>query len=153
HADCPVRAEIVLLTSEKKGLYMIKNLGTSSRRKFIERFSCGAMTPALLAQISTRDFKDAEDYWVFIRKQFLLEPGLTYLNVGTTGAMPRPVFEAEIRYQRMLAENPKVRHVFEYGVTPNVVRKKAAEVIGATLDETALTHNTTEGLNIVAHGL
>ena len=87
---------------------MTKSFAISSRRKFIERFSCAAITPPLLAQISTRDFKDAEDYWVFIRKQFLLEPGLIYLNTGTTGAMPRPVFEAEIRYQRMLAEIQRI---------------------------------------------
>ena len=80
-------------------------------------------------------------------------PGLIYLNAGTTGAMPQPVFDAEVRYQRMLAENPKVRHLFEYVVLPNEVRKKAAILIGADLEETALTHNTTEGLNIVAHGL
>lgn len=82
----------------------------------------------------------------------MIEPGLIYLNAGTTGAMPRPVFDAEVRYQRMLAENPKVRAVFQSMVS-GPVRKKAADFIGAPLEETALTHNTTEGLNIVAQGL
>ena len=95
---------------------------------------------------------DSEQFWSFIGKQFMLEQGLVYLNSGTTGAMPRPVFEAEIRYQRMLAENPKVRGLFERQVADEV-RRKAARWIGADLEETALTHNTTEGLNIVAHGL
>src|SRR5262249_15378778 len=45
------------------------------------------------------------------------------------------------------------RHLFEYVVLPNEIRKKAAMLIGADLEETALTHNTTEGLNIVAQGL
>jgi selenocysteine lyase/cysteine desulfurase len=93
-----------------------------------------------------------EEFWRFIRKQHILEEGLIYLNNGTTGAMPRPVFEAVVRYQRMLAENPKIRATFEH-VVHNEVRRKAAEFIGAGLEETALTRNTTEGLNIVAHGL
>lgn len=132
---------------------MTKHAITSSRRKFAKSFSAGVLAAPLLAQVSSRDFKDAEEFWTFVRKQFLLEPGLIYLNAGTTGAMPRPVFEAETRYQRMLAEDPKIRHVYEAGVVPHVVRKKAAQMIGATLEETALTHNTTEGLNIVAQGL
>jgi selenocysteine lyase/cysteine desulfurase len=122
---------------------MSKNLLEASRRAFVQQFSGAAFSAPVLAQIATHEFKDSEDYWIFIRQQFLLEPDLIYLNAGTTGAMPRPVFEAEIRYQRMLAENPKVRHAFEYGMVPNLVRKKAAQMIGATLEETALTHNTT----------
>src|SRR4030095_6201610 len=55
--------------------------------------------------------------------------------------------------RRHLASNPKCGHVFEYVIVPEEVRQKAATLIGAGLDETALTHNTTEGLNIVAHGL
>ncbi len=139
----------------------------SSRRGFLLDFS-GALsasafwatgTDPLLAKTSEEirarsqsQDKDDEEFWAFIRKQFMLEPGLIYLNSGTTGAMPRPVFEAQGRYQRMLAENPKVRGLFEHMVAEEV-RKKAAQFIGADVEETALTHNTTEGLNIVAHGL
>jgi selenocysteine lyase/cysteine desulfurase len=67
--------------------------------------------------------------------------------------MPKPVVDAEARYQSELAANPKVRHQFEAIIVPEEVRRKAAMLIGATLEETALTHNTTEGLNIVVHGL
>ena len=141
----------------------------SSRRQFVGRFSGAMLTSAALdaarsntlaAQTTQARSSRAslnpkldEEFWTFISKQFLLENGLIYLNAGTTGAMPRPVFDAQLRYQRMLAENPKVRHLFEYVVLPNEIRKKAATLIGADLEETALTHNTTEGLNIVAQGL
>jgi isopenicillin-N epimerase len=132
-----------------------------SRRQFVGRFSGAVVTSAavgsnpLAAQIPVGANSKLMDeaYWTFLSKQFLLESGLTYLNAGTTGAMPRPVFDAEVRYQRMLAENPKIRHLFEYVVLPYQIRRKAAAVLGADLEETALTHNTTEGLNIVAHGL
>jgi selenocysteine lyase/cysteine desulfurase len=100
-----------------------------------------------------RRLQDQEDYWSFLRGQFAVEPGRIYLNAGTTGLMPKPVLEAEARYQSQLAANPKVRHEFESIIVPDEVRRKAAALIGAALEETALTHNTTEGLNIVAHGL
>jgi len=135
----------------------------STRRELVSRFSTAVLTSVaagaahkpLAGQIASGANSKLMDeaYWTFISKQFVLESGLTYLNSGTTGAMPRPVFDAEVRYQRMLGENPKVRHLFEYVVLPNQIRKKAAAILGADLEETALTHNTTEGLNIVAHGL
>jgi len=143
----------------------MSKLTRPSRRRFLGRL-CGTVSasaflatgsdPLLartLAEIRARaDDTAHEEFWAFIRKQFMLEPGLIYLNAGTTGAMPGPVFEAEVRYQRLLAENPKIRAVFERRVADEV-RQKAAQLIGAKLEETALTHNTTEGLNIVAHGL
>src|SRR5262245_54069309 len=132
----------------------------SSRRQFVGRFSGAMLTSVALdaarsntLAAQTMQARLDEEFWTFISKQFLLEDGLIYLNAGTTGAMPRPVFDAQLRYQRMLAENPKVRHLFEYVMLPNEIRKKAAMWIGADLEETALTHNTTEGLNIVAQGL
>lgn len=105
-----------------------------------------------VSHLSQAASDEDEEFWRFLRKQFMLEEGLIYLNSGTTGAMPRPVFDAVVRYQRMLAENPKIRATFEHMVHDEV-RKKAAEFVGASLEETALTRNTTEGLNIVAHGL
>src|SRR5712675_479767 len=120
----------------------------SSRRRFVSGFSsmmaAAASVPAggnlLAAQSGSRSDPKVIDeaYWTFVSKQFVLEGGLTYLNAGTTGAMPRPVLDAAARYQRMLAENPKVRHLFEYIVLPNQIRKKAAVVLGADLEETAL---------------
>lgn len=112
-----------------------------------------ALAQALGAIQSAKKIQDREDYWTFIRAQFMLEPGRIYLNAGTTGLMPRPIVEAEAQYQSELAANPKVRRLFESFMVPEDVRKKAAMLIGADLEETALTHNTTEGLNIVAHGL
>jgi isopenicillin-N epimerase len=100
-----------------------------------------------------RRMQDQDAFWEFLRAQFMVEPGRIYLNAGTTGLMPKPVVEAEARYQAELAANPKVRHLFEAVIVPEEVRQKAATLIGADLAETALTHNTTEGLNIVAQGL
>jgi selenocysteine lyase/cysteine desulfurase len=92
------------------------------------------------------------DFWAKIRGEFLLDPHVAYLNNGTLGPTPRPVLYTLIeRYQKLAAEtgpeNTLHRELAEG------VRKKAAAFINADVDEVALTHNTTEGMNFVANGL
>ena len=41
-----------------------------------------------------------------VKSQFLLDPDIVYLNHGSFGACPRPVFEAYQRYQRELEWQP-----------------------------------------------
>lgn len=145
----------------------MRTIGSTSRRSFLGQIGGVVGTSVLCAggrdelfaeslaavQAEGAATQHGEEFWKFLRQQFLFEPGLIYLNSGTTGAMPRPVFEASVRFLRMLAENPKNRQFFEGLMMPNEVRRKAAALIGAELEETALTRNTTEGINIVAHGL
>src|SRR5437867_7404364 len=139
------------------------NLTTCSRRRFLGLGGTVSasvllagdrvLAQTLAAVQGAKKIQDREEYWRFIGAQFMLEPDRIHLNAGTTGLMPRPIVEAEAQYQRELAGNPKVRGLFESFMVPEVVRKKAAMLIGADLEDTALTHNTTEGLNIAAHGL
>jgi selenocysteine lyase/cysteine desulfurase len=89
-------------------------------------------------------------YWWKVRSQFNMVDGLTYMNNGTLGPMPRVVFEANERYMREIMENPTdAGHAEEL----EKVREKVAQFVGATADEIALTRSTTEGMNIFAHGL
>jgi len=41
-----------------------------------------------------------------VKQLFLLDPDVVYLNHGSFGACPRPVFEAYQRYQRELERQP-----------------------------------------------
>ena len=41
-----------------------------------------------------------------LHQQFLLRPDITYLNFGSFGACPRPVFEQYQRYQLELEQEP-----------------------------------------------
>jgi selenocysteine lyase/cysteine desulfurase len=90
-----------------------------------------------------------EAYWWKVRSQFNVVDGLTFMNNGTLGPMPRVVFEANERYMREIMENPT-----DGGHAPEIdkVREKVAAFVGATADEIALTRSTTEGMNIFAHG-
>ena len=41
-----------------------------------------------------------------LRRRFLLDPGICYLNHGAFGAAPIPVFETYQRWQRELERQP-----------------------------------------------
>jgi len=97
------------------------------------------------AGVVPRGLARADDY--------LLAPGLAYLQTGSLGPTPRPVMERTIAAWKELEANP----VF-YGYGPQErameeVRVKAAAFLGCQKDELVLTRCTTEGMNWVASGL
>jgi selenocysteine lyase/cysteine desulfurase len=99
---------------------------------------------------------DNEAYWrLLVKNEFILEPGLVYLNTGTEGSMPRAVL-FHIRHDyRQFASFPMDCIINDEHMQMNMelIRTKVAEFVGATKDEIVLTTNTTEGLGWVANGL
>jgi selenocysteine lyase/cysteine desulfurase len=91
-----------------------------------------------------------EAYWRKVRSQFDIVGGLTFLNNGTLGPVPRYVGEFHERWDRTLSEDPT--NSFR-SAELDVVRRKIAGFVNAGPDEVALTRSTTEGMNIFAHGL
>ena len=95
---------------------------------------------------------DDGGYWAKVRKQFMLEEGFAYLNTGTLGPTPRPVWEAMNEYWRLMAVNPNEKSaIFQEHVEQ--IRAKAAAFVGAPVDDIAITRNTTEGNTILCQGL
>src|SRR5262249_4619505 len=78
--------------------------------------------------------------------------GLAYLNNGTVGPTPTPVYDNLCNYWRLMAVNPN-----ENSATPqggiDLIREKAARFLGAFPDEIALMRNATECNNLVAQGM
>jgi selenocysteine lyase/cysteine desulfurase len=88
------------------------------------------------------------DPWADIRKQFALEPDLAYFNTGGLGPSPYPVIEA---VNRSMAE---LERVSETGREQfDEIRRKLCLFLNCEADELGFTHNTTEGINIIARGL
>jgi isopenicillin-N epimerase len=88
-----------------------------------------------------------------IKSLFLLDPSVTFLNFGSFGACPRPVFEVYQSYQRELEAEP-VRFVTVNG--PQYVAKSRnalAGFIGCNGDDLVFTTNPTYAINIIARGL
>ena len=50
-----------------------------------------------------------------MKEQFLLDPNITYLNFGSFGACPKPVFEAYQQLQLQLEQSP-VQFIVESGM-------------------------------------
>lgn len=131
-----------------------------SRRKFIARpgmvLTSLAAVKASFAQTagqlsSLPAWRVDEGYWEKIRKKMLLDEGLAYLNNGTVGPTPRPVYENMVDYWRMMARNPNENSGILQGRI-ELIRHKAAQFLGASPDEIAILRNATEGNNLVAQG-
>ena len=88
-----------------------------------------------------------------LAKHFLLREDVTFLNHGSFGACPRPVFETYQRFQRELESEPVDflgRRLTELMKPP---REALGKFLGTTADNVVGVINATSGLNIVAQSL
>ncbi len=83
---------------------------------------------------------------------FLLAPGLTYLQTGSLGPTPRPVLDATIAAWTTLEGDPAGQGYGPMEHAMEEVRAKAASFVGCKKEELVLTNCTTEGMNWVAQG-
>ena len=145
----------------------MSNNSDVSRRSFLGNATGGSAALAMTLTATKKAFADSiedlggpaegwrEDggYWAKVRDQFMLEKGFAYLNTGTLGPTPTPVFKAMTEYWRLMAINPNENsQIFQDRIER--IRSKAANFVGASSpDEIAITRNTTEGNTILCHGL
>ncbi|MFQ5790971.1 MAG: aminotransferase class V-fold PLP-dependent enzyme [Acidobacteriota bacterium] len=104
-----------------------------------------------VAQAAAEPMSDAE-FWAKVRGEFMISEELAFMNNGTLGPTPKPVFYTVVENYRALATDPATPNTLQSRQAEDV-RKKAAAFVGAGVDEMALTRNTTEGMNFVANGL
>ena len=86
---------------------------------------------------------------------FLLDPAVTFLNHGSYGACPRPVFERYQAWQVQLERQPVAFLDPARGLSGWMrdARVAVAGEVGAAPDDIVGLTNATEGLNIVAQSL
>ena len=88
------------------------------------------------------------------RSEYTLAEGLVYLNHASIGTIPKVVQAARRRYLETCESNPWLYMWGGAWTGPwREVRAKAAAYIGCGVESVAITHNTTEGFNVLAHGL
>jgi isopenicillin-N epimerase len=88
-----------------------------------------------------------------LREEFLLGPDVVFLNHGSFGACPRPVFE---RYQAWQLELERQPVEFLSRRLPGLLAHARAELaayLGTAADELVYCPNVTTGLNVVARSL
>ena len=90
-----------------------------------------------------------------LAQQFLLDPDVVFLNHGSFGACPRPVFEDYQRWQLKLERQPVefLSSQRELGKNLRTVREAMAAEFGTSADNIAAVTNATSGLNIVAQSI
>jgi isopenicillin-N epimerase len=88
-----------------------------------------------------------------LKKYFLLDPTITFLNHGSFGATPKPVFREYQRWQRELEKQPV--EFLGRRVTKLMAESRAAlgKYLGAQPDNLVYTQNVTISINIIARSL
>lgn len=88
-----------------------------------------------------------------LRSLFLLRPDVAFLNHGSFGACPRPVFEVYQEWQLEAELQPVEFHSRRAPDLLRVARQALAEFIGADAVDLVYVTNATVGVNIVARSL
>lgn len=88
-----------------------------------------------------------------LRGEFLLDPSVTFLNHGSSGARPRRVIEAYQEFQRVLELEPVDFVERRLPELLDRVRARLAGHVGAPVGDVSLIQNATTGINIAARSL
>lgn len=132
------------------------------RRSFVKKLLAGT-TGALLAptlttnaattkkQLPPLDIDDtSEAFWEGVKQQFTFADGLHYFNNASLGPSPIPVQEATNSFRATLDGFPSKYMWGGWSDEKEAVRQKVADLFSVSKEEIAITHNTTEGMNLIA---
>jgi isopenicillin-N epimerase len=88
-----------------------------------------------------------------VKELFLLDPEIVFLNHGSFGACPRPVFAEYQRLQLELEREPVEFLGRRYPDLIDAARERLAAYVGARADDLVFVPNATAGVNMVARSL
>jgi isopenicillin-N epimerase len=88
-----------------------------------------------------------------LKENFLLDPNVIFLNHGSYGAAPKPVFEAYQNWQLRLERQPVLFLGRELPELMRASRVALGEYLNADADDLVYIPNATHGINIVARSL
>ena len=88
-----------------------------------------------------------------LKEYFLLDPSIIFLNHGSFGATPKPVFEAYQDWQLRLERQPVLFLGRELNGLLLQSRSVLGEYLNADPDDLVYIPNATHGVNIIAHSL
>jgi len=88
-----------------------------------------------------------------IKEQFLLAPEVIFLNHGSFGATPKPVFEVYQEWQRHLEKQPVYFVDNEMPERFEIARQALGSYVNADANDLVYVPNATFGINVVARSL
>jgi isopenicillin-N epimerase len=88
-----------------------------------------------------------------LRREFLLDPEVAFLNHGSFGSCPRPVFERYQAWQRELESEPIDFLDRRLPGLLDAARTALGDYIGCSAQDLAFVQNATTGINLAARSL
>jgi isopenicillin-N epimerase len=88
-----------------------------------------------------------------LRREFLLDPEVAFLNHGSFGACPQPVFERYQAWQRELEREPVDFLARRLSSLLDGAREALADYLGCPAHDLAFVQNATTGVNLAARSL
>ncbi len=133
------------------------------RRDFLKSLPAGAA--GLAAFLETRHafgsgltelgkWSSSPDAFEKLQSQYSLSPEITYFNHASIGTIPVSVQKARQKYFEQCETNPWL-YIWggAWDEALQETRETAAQLLRCSSEEIAMTHNTTEGFNLLASGL
>jgi selenocysteine lyase/cysteine desulfurase len=140
-------------------------MNSANRRSFIKKLVAGTTASILLPSFSVQAKSEtlnplnfsktdnSETFWQGIKSQFHFASGLRYFNNGSLGPSPASVQGATNIYRATLDGFPSRYMWGEWSDEKENVRQQVADLFSVSKEEIAITHNTTEGMNLIARSL
>jgi len=88
-----------------------------------------------------------------LKESFLLDPNVVFLNHGSFGATPKPVFDAYQNWQLRLERQPVLFLGRELSALLYESRTVLGEFLNVDANDLVYIPNATHGVNIIAHSL
>ena len=88
-----------------------------------------------------------------MKELFFIDPGIVFLNHGSFGATPRPVFETFLNWQMMMERQPVEFLGRQITSLLHTARERLANYLHTQTDNLVYVTNATYGLNVIARSL
>ena len=135
-----------------------------SRRAALQVGALGLLTGALAACVDPRSREPdgpprlgrptglGDDAWANVRAQFILDPGIAYMNNASLGMPPRQVVDAVAAGYAAISNEPlHGKHDLQSAIEDSVL-PRLARMFGVVPSELSLTRNATEALHLQTVG-
>lgn len=140
-------------------------MSSSNRRSFLKKIAAGTAASVLIPQLYAENKKplqplldsgienNSEDFWETVKAQFHFADGLYYFNNASLGPSPMAVQGATNNYRATLDGFPSRYMWGAWQDEKEKVRNSVADLFSVDKEEIAITHNTTEGMNLIAKSM
>ena len=131
------------------------------RKEFFKWSAAFVSSLAMAQELKAIDFKhlvegaaaEGDDaFWKMVRDQFILDPGVSYLNFGGLGSCPLPVINSLLEWTQNEERSPNAGHDEKEWW---IVKEKLARILGKKCrkEDLGLISCATEGINMIINGL